>query len=88
MGVCYCSACVDTPSPYSMAPNEQTRTYTVPGMSCSHCVAAIRDEVGRLGGVDEVDVALDSKRVTVRGRDLDDQAVRAAIVDAGYEATA
>jgi copper chaperone len=70
-----------------MTPNQQTRTYTVAGMSCSHCVAAIRDEVGRLGGVDEVAVALDSKRVTVRGRDLEDQAVRAAIGDAGYEAT-
>jgi copper ion binding protein len=71
-----------------MTPNQQTRTYTVAGMSCSHCAAAIRDEVGRLSGVDQVDVALDSKRVTVRGRDLDDRAVRAAIIDAGYEATA
>jgi copper chaperone len=71
-----------------MTPNQQIRTYTVPGMSCSHCVAAIRHEVGRLRDVEEVDVALDSKQVTVRGHDLDDDAVRAAIGEAGYEATA
>ncbi len=71
-----------------MTPNDDVRTYTVPGMSCSHCVTAIREEVGRVTGVDDVDVALGSKRVTVRGRDLDDEAVRAAIGEAGYEAAA
>lgn len=71
-----------------MTPNPDIRIYTVPGMSCSHCVTAIRQEVGQIPGVDEVDVALESKRVTVRGRDLDDRAVRAAIGDAGYEAAA
>jgi copper chaperone len=69
-----------------MTPTQDIRIYTVPGISCSHCVTAIRDEVGQVAGVDEVDVALDSKRVTVRGRDLDDHAVRAAIAEAGYEA--
>jgi copper chaperone len=68
-----------------MTPNQDFKTYTVPGMSCSHCVTAIRDEVARLAEVDEVDVALESKRVTVRGRDLDDRAVRGAIGAAGYE---
>ena len=66
--------------------SHQIKTYTVPGMSCQHCASAIRHEVGRVTGVDEVDVALDSKRVTVRGLDLDDRAVRAAIGEAGYEA--
>jgi copper chaperone len=69
-----------------MTPNQDFKTYIVPGMSCSHCVTAISDGVGRLAGVDEVDVALESKRVTVRGKDLDDRAVRAAIGAAGYEA--
>jgi copper chaperone CopZ len=33
-----------------------------------------------------VDVDLDSKLVTVRGHELDDMALRAAIEEAGYEA--
>jgi copper chaperone len=69
-----------------MRPTQDIRIYTVPGVSCSHCVKAVRDEVGRVAGVDEVEVALDTKRVTVRGRGLDDHAVRAAIAEAGYEA--
>jgi copper ion binding protein len=64
----------------------ELKTYTVPGMSCEHCVAAVRAEVGQVDGVESVDVALETKLVTVRGRDLDDSALRAAIDDAGYEA--
>lgn len=60
-------------------------TYTVPGVSCSHCRAAISDEVGRLPGVATVDVDLETKRVEVRGEHLDDVALRTAIADAGYD---
>jgi copper chaperone len=67
---------------------EQTvNAYTVPGMSCSHCVVAVTEEIGRVAGVESVDVELESKQVTVRGRALDDGAVRAAIDEAGYEAS-
>ncbi len=59
--------------------------YTVPGMSCGHCRAAITAEVERVAGVASVDVDLDTKRVTVAGDQLDDAAVRAAIGEAGYE---
>jgi copper chaperone len=62
------------------------KIYTVPGMSCNHCVAAVGDEVGQVAGVESVVVALETKQVTVRGRDLDDAALRAAIDEAGYEA--
>jgi copper chaperone len=64
----------------------ELKTYTVPGMSCEHCVAAVREEVGQVDGVESVDVALETKLVTVRGRDLDDGTLRAAIDEAGYEA--
>lgn len=60
--------------------------YSVPGVSCAHCEAAIVEEVGRVPGVREVAVDLDARRVTVRGERLDDGAVRAAIAAAGYEA--
>ena len=59
-------------------------TYTVPDISCDHCVAAITGAVQPLEGVESVDVAVESKTVTVEG-DFDDAAVRAAIDDAGYD---
>jgi copper chaperone len=60
-------------------------TYIVPGFSCSHCETAITEEVTRVTGVTAVDVDLESKRVTVRGR-VDDASVRDAIAEAGYDA--
>ena len=61
--------------------------YSVPGMSCSHCEHAISSELAKVAGVAAVDVDLDAKSVRVRGEVIDDAAVRAAIADAGYEAT-
>jgi len=61
-------------------------TYRVPGMSCSHCEAAVTGELLGVGGVDSVDVDLVTKLVVVRGAELDDALLRAAIDDAGYEA--
>lgn len=63
-----------------------TLTYTVPGMHCGHCKAAVEEELGAVPGVEGVDVDLETKAVTVRGTGLDDGALRAAIGDAGYEA--
>ena len=60
--------------------------YTVPRMSCSACRATIAEEVQEVVGVEEIDVDLDSKRVTVRGAGLDDAVIRTAIDEAGYEA--
>jgi copper chaperone len=61
-------------------------TYTVSGMSCGHCVAAVTAELQKLGGVTAVDVVLDGGVVTVRSEQpLDDDAVRAAVDEAGYD---
>ena len=40
-------------------------TYTVEGMTCGHCVAAVTEEVGRIPGVTDVRVVLDGGRMTV-----------------------
>jgi copper chaperone CopZ len=56
-------------------------------MTCSHCTAAVSGELRLVPGVDSVDVDLDARLVTVRGRDLDEQALRTAVDEAGYEAT-
>ena len=61
-----------------------TRTYTVDGMSCQHCVNAVTGEVAQVAGVGDVAVDLDAKTVTVTGDPLDDAAIRAAIDEAGY----
>ena len=63
----------------------ETIAYTVPGMSCGHCRSAVTEEVTALEGVEQVDVDLETKRVTVSGRKLDDAKLRAAIDEAGYE---
>ncbi|HXV05645.1 MAG TPA: heavy-metal-associated domain-containing protein [Solirubrobacterales bacterium] len=63
-----------------------TATYTVPDMTCGHCEASVKEELGTVAGVESVDVDLKTKRVTVSGSSLDDAALRAAIDEAGYEA--
>ena len=60
-------------------------TYSVEGMSCGHCRAAITAEIGKLSGVRAVDVDLHAARVSVTGENVDDDAVRAAIAAAGYD---
>lgn len=64
-----------------------TATYTVPDMSCEHCKAAVTEELSAVEGVESVQVDLDSKLVSVTGGPLDDAALRAAISEAGYEAS-
>jgi copper chaperone CopZ len=61
-----------------------TRTYTVEGMSCDHCVHAITGEVTKVPGVAGVAVDLGAKSVAVTGDPIDDAAVRAAVEEAGY----
>ena len=62
-----------------------TITYSVPGVSCEHCRAAITGEVSQVAGVQAVAVDLDAKTVTVTGEPLDTAAVVAAIDEAGYD---
>jgi copper ion binding protein len=62
----------------------ERQTYTVTGMTCEHCVAAVGAEVGALQGVSEVDVNLESGALVVSGSGLDRDAVRSAVEEAGY----
>ncbi|MDP3967129.1 MAG: heavy-metal-associated domain-containing protein [Nocardioides sp.] len=61
-------------------------TYTVTGMTCGHCEAAVREEVGQVAGVESVEVSADTGVLTVSGQ-VDDAAVLAAVDEAGYQAT-
>ena len=61
-----------------------TTTYSVPGMTCEHCVAAVDAEVRKVPGVTDVAVDLDTKEVRVTGEPAREDVV-AAIDDAGYD---
>jgi copper chaperone len=61
-------------------------TYTVQGMTCSHCVASVTEEVSEIDGVTDVEVDLPSGRLTVTGsRPIERDSVDAAVTEAGYE---
>ena len=59
------------------------RIYSVPDMSCDHCVQAIKGQMASVEGVMDLLIDLDTKTVTVTGGD--DTAVTAAIDDAGFD---
>lgn len=62
-----------------------TSTYTVTGMTCGHCVNAVRQELTALPGVTDVAVDLATGRVAVTSAAaLDPTAVRSAVDEAGY----
>jgi copper chaperone len=63
-----------------------TTTFTVSGMTCGHCVAAVSEEIAKIEGVASVDVDLDSGIVTVASADpIDPDQLTAAVDEAGYE---
>lgn len=63
----------------------QTATYTVTDMTCDHCVRSVREEIGEIDGVSDIDVDLASGAVTVTSAAaLDEATVRAAVEEAGY----
>ena len=63
-----------------------TLTYSVPKVHCNHCAMTIREEVGEVAGVEEVDVDVASKVVSVRGENVADEAVRKVLAGVGYPA--
>jgi copper chaperone len=69
-----------------------TSTYTAVGMTCGHCVSAVTEEVSQVPGVTDVAVDLvkgGGSTVTVTSEaPVDDQAVQAAVEEAGYEVAA
>jgi copper chaperone len=62
-----------------------TTVWTVQGMTCSHCVLAVTEEVSEIPGVTDVAVDLESGRVTVTAdADPTPEAMAAAVDEAGY----
>jgi len=68
-----------------------TTSYTVSGMTCGHCAAAVTEEIAQLSGVGVVDVDLvpggESTVVVTSAAPLPVGAVREAVDEAGYTLT-
>lgn len=66
----------------------QTTVFTVTGMTCGHCVAAVEAEVSAMPGVRAARADLATGRLEVESdAPVDHAAVRAAVEEAGYEVT-
>ncbi len=63
------------------------KTYTVAGMTCGHCELSVREEVEEVPGVESAQADHGAGRLTVRGENVDDDAVRQAVEAAGYTVT-
>lgn len=64
-----------------------TAQYTVTGMTCGHCEMSVREEVGQIDGVENVQVSAQTGDLVVTSsRELDDAEVLAAVDEAGYSA--
>jgi copper chaperone len=69
-----------------MTDDTATTTFTVVGMTCGHCVAAVTTEVSKIDNVRDVSIDLASGAVTVRSDGpVDPAALAAAVDEAGYE---
>ncbi|MDK7750387.1 copper ion binding protein [Brevibacterium sp. UMB10442] len=64
-----------------------TQTLSVSGMTCEHCVRAVKQEVGEISGVTQVEVELGTpSTVTVQSTEpISHQDLVEAIDEAGYE---
>lgn len=67
--------------------SKEVKTIGVNGMSCSHCVHAVKTAVGALEGVEQVEVDLNGKKATVTfdPEKVTLQQVKDAIEDQGYD---
>ncbi|MER0445830.1 heavy-metal-associated domain-containing protein [Streptomyces sp. Edi4] len=63
-----------------------TTVYRVSGMTCGHCEGAVTEEISGIEGVSSVKAVASTGEVTVvSAAPLDEEAVRAAVDEAGYE---
>ena len=63
-----------------------TTTISIEGMMCAHCQAHVEKALKEVAGLTEVTVSLENKNAVVTG-DASVEALKQAVVDAGYEVT-
>jgi copper chaperone len=62
----------------------QTEQFTVKNVKCGGCAANIKNGLGEVTGIEEVEVAVDSGEVTVTGEGLDRAQLAAKLDQLGY----
>ncbi len=66
--------------------NTMTRTISVEGMMCEHCVAHVKEALEAVEGVAEANVSLaDKQAVVTLSREVANGDLKKAVTDAGYE---
>jgi copper chaperone len=63
----------------------EARIYTVKGMTCDNCATSVTQGVVQVPGVAATTVDLQAATLVVGGEGFTDDAVRAAVDEAGYE---
>ncbi len=59
----------------------------IEGMSCQHCVHAVKNALESLDGVEVEDVSIGSAEVTVDSTKIESSAIERAIAAEGYRVT-
>ncbi len=62
-----------------------TKTITIEGMHCQHCVGAVKEALAAVNGVTSVIVSLEKNNAVVEGAGFDDAALKAAVEDTGFD---
>lgn len=61
-------------------------TYTVNGMSCGHCASSLTEQVGKLHGVRDVNVDVETRRMVITSESpLPVGQITHAVQEAGFE---
>ena len=68
---------------------DRTVELSIDGMTCGHCVMSVTEELSEVAGVKNVDVILNSggtsKVTVITDTGVDDDALREAVSEAGFE---
>ncbi len=62
-----------------------SRTLTIDGMHCEHCVDAVREALNDLDGITVKAVEIGTANISVDSATVDDAQIETALDDAGYE---
>ncbi|MFD8376288.1 heavy-metal-associated domain-containing protein [Streptomyces sp. NPDC059688] len=83
---CGSGSCGSASTTVDVRPAGVTTVYKVSGMTCGHCESAVSGEISALQNVTAVTAVAETGVVTViSAAPLDEEAVRAAVDEAGYE---
>ena len=60
-------------------------TLNVDGMMCVRCKARVEKALAAVEGVESVEVSLEDKKAVIKGAQLDAEALKNAVTEAGYD---